>query len=574
MTDATASPDHAASPPLAPAAIHFHPDGYDTNRGNLMGRHAAGSGFIEAFFRAAAAHGERSVCVATAQSSFTAFETYRTETAPGGPASAWISPPGFADLGRVGCLYRPDPLLGRDAFLRRRFRQRAYSLTGVTHTISSANAMDGLTGLVTSPMQPWDAVICTSQAVKTSLVRLTDGYASYLNEANGGHAALKCQLPVIPLGVSLQSFPHRSTMTAARAAYRAELGIADDAVAALFIGRLSYHAKAHPTPMFVALQQAAERTGKTVHLILAGWFANDSIDTAFRTAAAALAPSVNLIVVDGRLPRVRREMWYASDLFISLADNIQETFGLTPIEAMAAGLPCLVSDWDGYRETVRDGVDGYRVPTLAPPAGFDDAVMVSFDAGAIDYDRFIGEACLRIVVDVAAASDACTRLVDDAELRQRMGAAGRQRAEQMFGWDRIMERYRALWSELAVLRAEAAENAPLTGAGPPNPQRPDPFDMFSNYATALLSGQTLVSRPPGADMDRIWLMAAQSVNTFGRSPMLNAAELAGLMERLSGEPQTVQALVSPTPAPRQIVAARTILWLAKMGVLQLTQSPS
>ena len=28
---------------------------------------------------------------------------------------------------------------------------------------------------------------------------------------------------------------------------------------------------------------------------------------------------------------------------------------------MAAGLPVVVSDWDGYRDTVRDGVDGFRI---------------------------------------------------------------------------------------------------------------------------------------------------------------------------------------------------------------------
>ena len=33
---------------------------------------------------------------------------------------------------------------------------------------------------------------------------------------------------------------------------------------------------------------------------------------------------------------------------------------------MAAGLPVVVSDWDGYRYTVSDGVEGFRVPTLAP----------------------------------------------------------------------------------------------------------------------------------------------------------------------------------------------------------------
>jgi glycogen synthase len=51
-----------------------------------------------------------------------------------------------------------------------------------------------------------------------------------------------------------------------------------------------------------------------------------------------------------------------------MSDNIQETFGLTPLEAMAAGLPVIVGDWDGYKDTVRDGVDGFRIPSLMPPA--------------------------------------------------------------------------------------------------------------------------------------------------------------------------------------------------------------
>jgi len=42
-----------------------------------------------------------------------------------------------------------------------------------------------------------------------------------------------------------------------------------------------------------------------------------------------------------------RSAWQAAGVFIALSDKIQETLGLTPLEAMAEGLPVIVSDWDG-----------------------------------------------------------------------------------------------------------------------------------------------------------------------------------------------------------------------------------
>ena len=48
---------------------------------------------------------------------------------------------------------------------------------------------------------------------------------------------------------------------------------------------------------------------------------------------------------------------------------IQETFDLTLLGAMAAGLPVVASDWDGYRYTMRDGIEAFLVPTLGGPFG-------------------------------------------------------------------------------------------------------------------------------------------------------------------------------------------------------------
>src|SRR6185437_4529883 len=107
------------------------------------------------------------------------------------------------------------------------------------------------------------------------------------------------------------------------------------------------------------LQIAAERSGRRLALIQCGRAPNEPIAEAYTSGAAAFAPSVRLIPVDSRVDADRRNAWAAGDLFVSLSDGIQETFGLTPVEAMAAGLPVVVSDWNGYRDTVRDGVEGF-----------------------------------------------------------------------------------------------------------------------------------------------------------------------------------------------------------------------
>ncbi|TRZ77251.1 MAG: glycosyltransferase [Deltaproteobacteria bacterium] len=74
-------------------------------------------------------------------------------------------------------------------------------------------------------------------------------------------------------------------------------------------------------------------------------------------------PCVRVLVADSRDADARRQSW-AADLFISLSDNIQVTFGLTPIGAMVAGMPVVVTDLDGYKETVSEEVDGFRIPTF------------------------------------------------------------------------------------------------------------------------------------------------------------------------------------------------------------------
>jgi starch synthase len=93
--------------------------------------------------------------------------------------------------------------------------------------------------------------------------------------------------------------------------------------------------------------------------------------------------------------------------------GFQETFGLTPIEAMAAGIPPVVSDWDGCGDTVRTGIDGFRIPTLSVPPETGEDIADRYDWGLDSYDFYMFHGSQLVAVDVDAAAEAYRKLILD-----------------------------------------------------------------------------------------------------------------------------------------------------------------
>lgn len=544
--------------------IYYHPEAYSTSGPKLMGRNAAGESFLRGFLT----HSQSTeFWVQVMNAGHAQHFVHAVQSFNRTGAVKVVDKNNLIGLQEAGVVYLPGPGIGEHAFHRAAFGHASWSLCGITHTTSSAGAMDALIGLIAAPVQPWDAVICTSGAVKNNVERLLQAQVDYLQARLGITQLVLPQLPVIPLGIHTQDFAYAD---ARKAAARAALGVDEQTLVVLFMGRLSFHAKAHPLAMYQALEQAMRETGKQVVLIECGWYANEFIAKAYADAARMACPGVRVVTLDGRKAEDRQTAWAGADVFCSLSDNIQETFGIVPIEAMAAGLPVVVSDWDGYRDTVRDGIDGFRIPTLMPQPGLGGDLALRHALEIDTYDMYCGHTCSLVAVDIQATAQAFIRLFRSPELRRQMGEAGRTRARAVYDWATIIPRYEALWEQLSEMRkAQAPKSNPLRH---PWPARMDPFHAFSGYSTQTLVPQTilgLVDADATAAIRRVSAYRALAMVDFAKVILPNEDEIQAILEVVAIGPKAAVDLVQAVPAERQAFVFRALAWLIKLGVLRV-----
>jgi starch synthase len=560
MTSIATAP-HPATEPLR-LAIRYEPDGFNVKAERLMGRQAAGNGFLRAAIEAA--RDGILGCVTPSNTSFQSFHAAVSEMSPT-TRSQWVPTQAMGPLREFGTLYCPDANIHAFAGPRLRSGVDQWSIMGVTHTTASSGAVELIGGLLTAPVMPWDALICTSLSVLKTVETILGEAREHLAWRLGTQPkGWRPQLPVIPLGIHTEDFAFAPQETVAA---RAALGIAEDEIVALFVGRLSFHAKAHPHAMYRALETVARRTGRKIVLLQCGWFANDFIENAFREGASRFAPSVRHLFVDGREAEGRQRSWASGDLFISLSDNIQETFGLVPLEAMAAGMPVIVTDWDGYRELVRHEIDGFRVPTIAPVAGLNHDIATRFETGAINYDQYCALTSQAVAVDHERLAFYCETLVRDAALRTRMGEAGRAHVRGLYDWRHVLARYRELMDELAAIRATAKTDPAFAAMVKGTPRHdwhwPDPFHAFAHYPTRVLGPDTPIAPgDPAINLDECLQHPLFVVQ--GRERILALAARLGPAETSS----TPARLAAETGLPLALVVL-ILAQLAKIGAIRV-----
>jgi glycosyltransferase involved in cell wall biosynthesis len=124
----------------------------------------------------------------------------------------------------------------------------------------------------------------------------------------------------------------------------------------------------------------------------------------------------------GSVPSDEMPQWYRSAA-VAACTPWYEPFGLTPLEAMACGVPVVTYPVGGLGESVVDGLTGLHVP----PG------------------------------DIAVLAGALARVCTDDDLRGRLSRAAYQRAQTRYSWDLAASRLAEAYASVAVRRIEPQE---------------------------------------------------------------------------------------------------------------------
>ncbi len=542
-------------------ALNF--DGHNEDENRPVGIDVATREFIRAFLRCSGQ--EKFPCVCPNDTALGQFKKYAIDERIDPERCFGVNQNDADSLAEAGHLFRYDPGILKHVWTRRRSGQQRYSISGLVHASSTDSVMEIIGQYLTAPTQSWDALICPSNSIKSAVMTVIEHWQDYFKERTGSSFKCPMQFPVIPLGVDTRHF---DTITSGqqRQDQRETLELEVDEIAILFTGRLNFIAKANPLALMLGVERVAIETKKPVRLIFCGYF-NDALnEDAFKVAAKQVCDVARVSFIQHGAEEYPDGFWAGADIFCSLADNIQESFGLTPIEAMASGLPVVVSDWDGYRDTVRDGVDGYRVPTLAPRKGLGEDLAYKYFSKQSNYGDYLSAVQQSTSIDIDGLVEALKHLIENPSLRNKMGAAGKERANSLFAWPRIILTYEDFWRELDQRRTSDQEIGALPTTAPFHPSFPDPFDMFEDFSSKRFSEEGKIELAISNWSEAMKLISLKVGYVYPHS-LIELEDMPFLLGHLEpGAPVPVKVLIELLPQFDATQLLLTLAWLTKLGI--------
>ena len=446
-----------------------------------------------------------------------------------------------------------DPYISDLVALRDHHASKCFPVVGRAHTMSDDSGLSRIRDLVMSPVKSCDAILCSSASQRQVVKRLLSTASASISDCLGIALPYRGRLELQVLGLEVDSECQEDKNAA-----RKSLNLPEDKKVLLCLGRLSPFDKMDIHPLLLALNELFEAWRiDDFLLVIAG---SGDVGGPYVQSLLKRACELNLedhIRFELSLDeRKKCQLYKAADVFVSLADNVQESFGITPLEAMRDEVPVVLSDWNGYRELVENEVSGYLIPTMGVN---NESLNRSLSLLHAPQARLIE--AQSVSVDIEALVNALAGLLTDGDLRQQVGKAGRQRFVEQFAWPGLVDAYQQMALELGK---EAASVAYRQG----RPAGLSFHNVFGHYPSEQLElSRNLVTTDRGL---RVLIQSEHGFHFSELKGWLDQNVIYQLLEHCI-RPRTVASLEALHEGqPVQF----TLAWMLKYQLLTLSEAES
>jgi len=441
--------------------------------------------------------------------------------------------------------HQTDHIVHFNALCHFRNQEGSFPVTSFIHSISYPSMMTPLQEMSLGGVSSQDAIICSSDAGKTVL----RNWFRQIEEMR--HLPVpSVKMEVIPFGYDSALFDRVRRSTA-----RGRMGLSDKDVVGLCFGRFSEYDKMDLFPLLQAFHRI-RRKDRPWRLVLAGASHHPEYVSMVDLWTKALGLQESVTIKTDISASDKIDLFKSADFFISPSDNLQETFGLTLLEALAAGLPLIVSDFSGYREIVTSDV-ARMVPTRWCNLDLFSHMELGPLADEAALHRYMAQS---VSVDINDLADAMNELFTHPETRAEMGALARKRFDDQYSYPIIIDRLEAFWLEV---KKDFNRDTLPEGS---RPLFPDYFRSFSHYFTEHIGPDDPVK---STDFALGLLQSKQDYPLLpGMDQVVDPANIRTIIAQ-AREPQTVGDLLDQMGRQRD-KGHYQIMWMIKHGLLALS----
>lgn len=325
-----------------------------------------------------------------------------------------------------------------EVIFRNMIQPRNIPVTRRIYTISTASHLRDFLHicLLNYGGRPYDSIIAPSKPAQETIL----DYLADIPKFTSKEFHYKGRVDVIPHGIDINDFKPKNKVESRKA-----LKLPLNRIILLSVARISSESKMNYYRLLTMFSNLVKKTKKKLLLLIAG-SDKDKESKKIIEISKFLNIYDKIKIITDFTDEDKLKILSSADIFISLSDNLQESFGISLIEAQSMELPIICTDWSDYKDIVDDGVNGYLIPVGWMASNRIEDVLESFmNPYNINVMHKISK---DLKIDNELLIKKTLNLIDDKNLRIQFGKNAREKCIKCYSIRTVISNFEDLWDEL------------------------------------------------------------------------------------------------------------------------------